>query len=202
MPSRPAGSPSRRRPTPPVRTRQARTLPDPLRLGRTRLGPYAPGQYGSTGQPGAGSWPGADPSAAAYPTATATMPGPNPAYAAGGYPPVRNRLTRSQDNRVIGGVLGGLARYWNTDPLLLRILTIVLTIATGGALLLGYIIAWIVIPLETSPPNGWPGTGTGYAAGGNPAYGSPGGDPPAARRPKRPRGRRAPTSAGSSCPSA
>ena len=164
----------------------------PYAAGPYAAGPYAPGQYGSTGQPGSGSWPSADPAASAYPTTTATLPGPNPAYAAGGgYPPVRNRLTRSQDNRVVGGVLGGLARYWNTDPLLLRILTIVLTIATGGALLLGYIIAWIVIPLETSPPSGWPGTGTGYAAGGNPAYGSPGSDPTggaqAAASPRPPR---------------
>ena len=34
-----------------------------------------------------------------------------------------------------GGVCGGLARYWNTDPTLLRILTVVLTLATGGAFL-------------------------------------------------------------------
>ncbi len=121
---------------------------------------------------------------------------------AGGYPPVRNRLTRSHDNRVIGGVLGGLARYWNTDPLLLRILTIVLTIATGGALLLGYIIAWIVIPLETSPPSGLPGTAPATPRAGTRRTAHRAAIPPAARRPKRPRGRRAPTSAGSSCRSA
>ena len=47
---------------------------------------------------------------------------------------------------------GGLARYWNTDPTLLRILTVVLTLATGGAFLIGYLIAWIAIPDEPMGP--------------------------------------------------
>ena len=63
------------------------------------------------------------------------QPGGYPA--AGAYQPPRPapRLTRSRSQRVVGGVCGGLARYWNTDPTLLRILTVVLTLATGGAFL-------------------------------------------------------------------
>jgi phage shock protein PspC (stress-responsive transcriptional regulator) len=86
--------------------------------------------------------------------------------------PVR-RLTRSRSQRVIGGVCGGLARYWSTDPTLLRILTIVLTLATGGAFLIGYLIAWIAIPDEPmgpSGPYGQAGDQLGYASGGNPGY--------------------------------
>ena len=68
---------------------------------------------------------------------------------------------------------GGLARYWNTDPTLLRILTVVLTLATGGAFLVGYLIAWIAIPDEPMGPTGpygQPADQVGYAAGGNPGY--------------------------------
>jgi phage shock protein PspC (stress-responsive transcriptional regulator) len=74
---------------------------------------------------------------------------------------------------MIGGVCGGLARYWNTDPTLLRILTVVLTLVTGGALLVGYLIAWIVIPDQPMRPNspfGQPADEVGYASGGNPGY--------------------------------
>jgi hypothetical protein len=70
-------------------------------------------------------------------------------------------------------VCGGLARYWNTDPTLLRILTVVLTLATGGAFLVGYLIAWIAIPDEPMGPTGLygqPSDQVGYAAGGNPGY--------------------------------
>ena len=92
---------------------------------------------------------------------------------------------------------GGLARYWNTDPTLLRILTVVLTLATGGAFLVGYLIAWIAIPDEPMGPTGpygQPSDQVGYASGGNPGY--------ADTRPStspRPRGS-APTSAGWSSP--
>jgi hypothetical protein len=62
-----------------------------------------------------------------------------------------------------------LARYWNTDPTLLRILTVVLTLATGGAFLVGYLIAWIAIPDAPMAPYGAPDQ-VGYASGGNPGY--------------------------------
>jgi phage shock protein PspC (stress-responsive transcriptional regulator) len=83
--------------------------------------------------------------------------------------PGPRRIFRSRSDRVVGGVCGGLARAWNTDPTLLRILAVVLTIATGGALLLGYLIAWIVMPEDPWQPQGGQG-GPGYAAGGNPPY--------------------------------
>ncbi|MCU0301221.1 MAG: PspC domain-containing protein [Candidatus Nanopelagicales bacterium] len=111
-----------------------------------------------------------------------------PGYQQPGYPPLGSqpggyaqpapnpqRVTRSRSDRVIGGVCGGLARAWNTDPTLLRILTVVLTIVTGGALLLGYLIAWIVMPEDPWPPQGPGGQpAAGYAAGGNPPYGTQG----------------------------
>jgi phage shock protein C len=56
-------------------------------------------------------------------------------------------LRRVKDDRVIGGVCGGLGRYLGIDPVLLRIAFVVLAIAGGGGLLL-YIVSWILIPQE------------------------------------------------------
>lgn len=56
------------------------------------------------------------------------------------------KLYRSR-NRVIGGVAGGLAEYFDVDVVLVRILFLVLLLIGGGGLL-GYIILWIVIPSE------------------------------------------------------
>ena len=54
-------------------------------------------------------------------------------------------LRRSRDDRVIGGVCGGLGRYLGLDPVLLRIAFVILAIAGGGGVLL-YVLAWILIP--------------------------------------------------------
>lgn len=56
-------------------------------------------------------------------------------------------LRRSHDDRVIGGVCGGLGRYLGVDPVLLRIAFVVLAIAGGGGVIL-YIVGWILIPEE------------------------------------------------------
>ena len=57
------------------------------------------------------------------------------------------RLYRSKKNRMIGGVCGGIGEYFNVDPTLIRLVWILFLFA-GGAGLLAYIIAWIIIPLE------------------------------------------------------
>jgi phage shock protein C len=56
-------------------------------------------------------------------------------------------LRRSRDDRVIGGVAGGLGRYFGIDPILLRIAFVVLVFAGGSGILL-YLIGWLVIPEE------------------------------------------------------
>jgi len=48
---------------------------------------------------------------------------------------------------MLGGVCGGIAEYFNVDPTLIRLLAVVLIMA-GGAAIIAYIIAWIVIPEE------------------------------------------------------
>jgi phage shock protein PspC (stress-responsive transcriptional regulator) len=57
------------------------------------------------------------------------------------------RLTRSRSDRVIGGVCGGLGRYFNVDPLLFRIGAVAL-IFLGGTGLLLYLAALLLVPNE------------------------------------------------------
>ncbi len=55
------------------------------------------------------------------------------------------RMYRSEKEKVIGGVCGGLAQYFSIDPVIFR-LAFVLLFFLDGAGILAYIIAWIVIP--------------------------------------------------------
>lgn len=55
------------------------------------------------------------------------------------------RLYRSNSSTYLGGVCGGLADYFNIDPVLVRIIFVLIFIY-GGAGLLIYLILWIVIP--------------------------------------------------------
>ena len=57
------------------------------------------------------------------------------------------RLRRSQSERVIAGVCGGLGRYFGVDPVWFRLAFIILAIG-GGAGVLFYVISWIAIPEE------------------------------------------------------
>ena len=55
------------------------------------------------------------------------------------------RLYKSNENKMVGGVCGGIAEYFDIDPTLVR-LGWVLFCALGGSGILAYIIAAIVIP--------------------------------------------------------
>ncbi len=57
------------------------------------------------------------------------------------------KLYRSRRNKMIGGVAGGLADYFEIDPTLVRIIFII-TLFLGGSGVLAYIILWIVVPEE------------------------------------------------------
>lgn len=59
------------------------------------------------------------------------------------------RLYRSKTDRMLGGVCGGLGKYFNLDPVLMRLLWVLLFFC-GGVGFLGYIIAWIIMPEEPS----------------------------------------------------
>jgi phage shock protein PspC (stress-responsive transcriptional regulator) len=62
-------------------------------------------------------------------------------------PPPPRRLYRSRGDRVIAGVCGGIARYFNVDPVLVRVGAVAL-VFLGGAGLLAYIAAVLLIPNE------------------------------------------------------
>jgi phage shock protein PspC (stress-responsive transcriptional regulator) len=64
--------------------------------------------------------------------------------------PQPRRLLRSRSDRVIGGVCGGLGRYFNVDPILFRIGAVVLALV-GGAGVLAYLAALLLIPSDDSP---------------------------------------------------
>jgi phage shock protein C len=59
-----------------------------------------------------------------------------------------SRLFRSRSDSKLFGVCGGIGAYLSTDPTLVRILFIIATFASGGLMLLLYVIMAIVVPHE------------------------------------------------------
>ncbi len=55
------------------------------------------------------------------------------------------RLYRSRKERMLAGVCGGIAEYFEVDPPIVRLAWVLFTFA-GGAGLVAYIIAWIIVP--------------------------------------------------------
>jgi len=55
------------------------------------------------------------------------------------------RLYRSSTNYMLAGVCGGIAEYFDIDPTLVRLVWVIITLM-GGAGILAYIIAAIIIP--------------------------------------------------------
>lgn len=58
------------------------------------------------------------------------------------------KLYRSKTNRHVGGVCGGLAEYFNIDPLVVRLGMVVLALLSGPIGIIIYIIMWLVVPEE------------------------------------------------------
>jgi len=58
---------------------------------------------------------------------------------------LRKKLSRSKQDRKIAGVCGGVAEYLEVDPTLVRLVWVMLALF-GGWGLIGYLIAWIIMP--------------------------------------------------------
>lgn len=62
------------------------------------------------------------------------------------------RLLRSTADRRIAGVCGGLAKYTNTDPTVVRILFL-LSIIFGGFGIWAYLVVWLIAPEDNRLEN-------------------------------------------------
>src|SRR3954466_180001 len=82
---------------------------------------------------------------------------PNPERPEGAAPPPPpppsqpRKLRRSRDDRVIVGVCGGIGRYLDVDPVVVRIVAGVL-VAFGGAGALLYAAGWLLMPDDAGGP--------------------------------------------------
>ena len=57
------------------------------------------------------------------------------------------KLYRSRQNRMLGGVCGGIAEYFAIDPVIVRVVAVAFFFM-GGSALLAYVIGLIIIPNE------------------------------------------------------
>ncbi|HUP12329.1 MAG TPA: PspC domain-containing protein, partial [Niastella sp.] len=74
------------------------------------------------------------------------QPGPGPAYGP------HRKLVRNADDKIIAGVCSGLANYFHIDPVIMRIIFVVL-LFTGGSGLLVYLILWVAVPSQSIQSN-------------------------------------------------
>ena len=71
---------------------------------------------------------------------------------------MRKRLTKDLNDKKVAGVCSGIARYFDIDPTIVRIIWLIAVLCFGFGLL-AYIICWIVLPngayepFENSVPN-------------------------------------------------
>ncbi|HMP39279.1 MAG TPA: PspC domain-containing protein [Roseiflexaceae bacterium] len=75
---------------------------------------------------------------------------------------MQQRLVRSRSERMIAGVCGGLAQAYRIDPVVVRLIFVLVTVITGFGLLI-YPILWFLMPEEpkmTSIPHGSHGAAT------------------------------------------
>ena len=58
------------------------------------------------------------------------------------------RLYRSNSCRKLGGICGGMGEYFEVDPTVVRVIAVILGLASMGWAVIAYIIGWIIIPKE------------------------------------------------------
>ena len=63
-------------------------------------------------------------------------------------PPVPRRVVRRSDDRMVAGVCSGIADYTGMDVTLVRVLTVVATVLGFGSVVVAYVVAWLLMPLD------------------------------------------------------
>ena len=67
------------------------------------------------------------------------------------------KIYRSQKDKKIAGILGGLGELFNIDSTLLRLAFVFIGLATGIIpIIIAYVIGWIIIPKGEKPITGRP----------------------------------------------
>lgn len=61
---------------------------------------------------------------------------------------MKKRLYRSNTDRKIAGVCSGIAEYFNIDPVIIRVLFVILLLPGGFPGFIPYVILWIVVPMK------------------------------------------------------
>lgn len=56
------------------------------------------------------------------------------------------RLTRSRDDKILGGVCAGIAEYAGLDVTLVRLLTVLGVFFGLGSVFVAYLVAWVLLP--------------------------------------------------------
>lgn len=103
----------------------------------------------------------AEPLESGEPDAVGTEPPPSREYV-----PLRERkLYRLEgDDAMLGGVCAGLAAYLHVDVTVVRVLTVLLTLLTSGAVFLAYIVMWLIVPAASTPEQRAQARGAGLTA--------------------------------------
>lgn len=85
--------------------------------------------------------------------------------------PPRQRLLRSTREKMISGVSGGLAEYFDLDPVVVRLIWIAAGIVTGGLAIPVYGVLWMIMPRQDDAPGaaGWKSTAA--SADSHPGFG-------------------------------
>ncbi len=65
------------------------------------------------------------------------------------------KLRRSRSDKVIAGVVGGLAKYFGMDLTIARVLFVVVSVISAAFPgILVYVVLWVVLPQESEIPSG------------------------------------------------
>jgi phage shock protein C len=57
------------------------------------------------------------------------------------------RLYRSKTDKVFAGICGGIGNYLGVDPVIIRLIWVLLTLCAGAGILV-YLLAWLIVPQE------------------------------------------------------